>query len=261
MQRFHKSYRKRSSEVAAPAVADDERIYAIGDVHGRCDLLEALIEKIGLDAKNRSAGRRDRVIFLGDYIDRGDHSREVLERLILLRQLVGARCTFLLGNHEAALLGFIEDPLEGRSWLDFGGKQTLASYGVAQPSAEPNRAELLALRDTLHSAMGEHVSFLRDLSRFARSGDVLFVHAGLDPTFPLELQPDAALFWGHVENGHISGLPGYRMVHGHYAHREPVSEAGRICVDTGAYYTGRLAAVRLDEEEAFLHVDVCDLMD
>jgi serine/threonine protein phosphatase 1 len=242
-------------------VADDERIYAVGDVHGRFDLLVALIEKIELDAKTRSTDRRHRIIFLGDYIDRGDHSREVLERLILLRQLLGTRCEFLSGNHEAALLGFLDDPLEGRSWLDFGGRQTLASYGIAVPSTQPDRAGLVALRDALHGAMGEHVTFLRDLSRFARSGDVLFVHAGLDPAFPLEAQPDAALFWGLIDKGEISGLPGYRMVHGHYANREPVSEKDRICVDTGAYFTGRLTAVRLGDEDAFLHVDVCDLME
>jgi serine/threonine protein phosphatase 1 len=256
-----KSSVAHSPKSATWDVADGEHIYAVGDVHGCSDLLDAMIEKIGVDAKTRSAERRHRIIFLGDYIDRGDNSREVIERLLQLKRQFGARVEFLSGNHEAALLGFLKDPIEGRSWLDFGGKQTLASYGIAPLSITPDRAELVALRDTLRDAMGGHVAFLRGLSRLARSGDVLFVHAGLDPVYPVEAQPDAALFWGQIDKGDIPGLPGYRMVHGHYADREPVSEERRICVDTGAYFTGRLTAVRLDDEVAFLHVNVSDLMD
>ena len=260
-QRYRKPNRAHCPHAATPAVANGERMYAIGDVHGCSGLLDALIDKIGLDAKNRSADRLFRIIFLGDYIDRGDNSREVIERLLQLQNRLGARCEFLSGNHEAALLGFLKDPIEGRSWLDFGGKQTLASYGIEPPSITPDRAGLVALRDTLRDAMGGHVAFLRGLSRLARSGDVLFVHAGLDPVYPVEAQPDAALFWGHMDKKGTPGIPGCRMVHGHYADREPISEKRRICVDTGAYFTGRLTAVRLDDEEAFLHVDVCDLMD
>jgi len=259
-QRRHKPDQRRASGAPICAVDQNERLYAVGDVHGRCDLLEALIEKIGRDAATRSPERRHRIIFLGDYIDRGDQSRQVIDRLILIKQHLGARVEFLSGNHEVALLAFLKDPLKGRSWLDWGGRQTLASYGIAPPSINPDRAGLVSLRDRLHDAMQEHVAFLQNLPKLALSGDVVFVHAGLDPAYPVDAQPDAALYWGQVEGGQVSGLPKYRMVHGHYANYDPVSSERRICVDTGAYFTGRLTAVRLDEEEAFLHVHVNDLI-
>lgn len=255
-QQDHKSHRTKVGGPATLAVDLSERIYAVGDVHGRNDLLDAMIEKIGIDAATHSDGRQHRVVFMGDYIDRGDHSREVIERLILLRQHLGAQVEFLLGNHEAALLGFLEDPVKWRSWLDWGGNQTLASYGIALPSTHPTRAELVALRDGLHTTMGSHVAFLKALPRFACSGDIVFVHAGLDPSYSLEEQSDSAMLWGQIEGGQASGLPGCRMVHGHYADYEPVSTERRICVDTGAYYSGRLTAVRLDDGEAFLYVSV-----
>lgn len=255
-----KSRKVDAADAATPAVDADERIYAVGDVHGRSDLLYALIEKISIDASQQSSERRLRVVFVGDYIDRGDHSREVIECLILLGTHLGQRVDVLLGNHEVALLGFLEDPLRGQKWLEMGGKQTIASYGITPPSTKPDQVGLVALRDRLHEAMGGHVAFLQSLPRMARSGQVVFVHAGLDPAYPLDAQPDAALLWGQIEGGDTSGVKGYRMVHGHYANYDPVSEVHRICVDTGAYFTGRLTAVRLDDEEAFLHADIDDLM-
>lgn len=258
-QRRHKPGNRRARGAPVRSVDPDERLYAVGDVHGRCDLLEALIEKIGRDAATRSPERRHRIIFLGDYIDRGDQSRQVIDRLILLKQRLGTRVEFLSGNHEIALLAFLKDPLEERSWLDWGGRQTLASYGIAPPPISPDRAGLVSLRDRLLGAMQEHVTFLQNLPELALSGDVVFVHAGLDPAYPLDAQPGAALFWGHIKGGQVSGLPNYRMVHGHYANYEPVSNERRVCVDTGAYFTGRLTAVRLDDEEAFLQVHVNDL--
>jgi len=247
-------------DAVTPAVDAGERIYAVGDVHGRYDLLYALMEKINTDVGSLHPERRLRVVFLGDYIDRGDHSREVIDLLLLLRSILGAQVEFLLGNHEAALLSFLHDPLKGWGWLDSGGRQTLASYGVAPPSLDPDQAGRVALRDRLQGAMGEHVAFLQGLPKIAISGKVAFVHAGLDPAYPLEEQPDAALLWGEGEDGRASGLAGWRMVHGHYAADDPVTNARRICVDTGAYYSGRLTAVRLDEGEAFLQADVNDLM-
>lgn len=259
-QRPQKSRQPPVCGATTPAVDAGERIYAIGDVHGRFDLLDALIETIRRDAGTRSTARRLRIVFLGDFIDRGDHSRQVIDRLILLRSHLGAQVEFLSGNHEAALLSFLHDPLKGWSWLGFGGRQTLASYGVAPPSTKPDLAGMLALRDKLQGAMGGHVAFLQSLAKIAISGRVVFVHAGLDPAYPLEEQPDGALLWGQNENGRGSDLPGWRIVHGHYAAHDPVSSKRRICVDTGAYFTGRLTAVRLDEGEAFLQADVNNLM-
>jgi len=253
---FWKRGRSNAGKRPTLSVAGQERVYAIGDVHGRLDLLVALVDKIERDALTRPPGRRARLIFLGDYIDRGDQSREVVDCLIRLRDRLCDRVDFLAGNHEASLLGFLDDPLRGRDWLQWGGRQTMASYGVVPPSDTTERADLDTLSAALRRAMGEqHIGFLRGLSGIATSGSVVFVHAGLDPSLPLDRQPDAAMLWGRIGGERTSGLPGYRMVHGHFAADAPVSLPERVCVDTGAYYSGRLTAVRLDEEEAFLDTD------
>jgi serine/threonine protein phosphatase 1 len=104
-----------------------------------------------------------------------------------------------------------------------------------------------------------YLGFLNSLSRMIISGDVVFVHAAVDRALPLEDQPDSAVYWGQTPSGGSSSAQDYRVVHGHFANFEPVSRPDRICVDTGAYYSGRLTAVRLDEDERFLHVDTADL--
>jgi serine/threonine protein phosphatase 1 len=250
-----------SSENRTLSVAEGERIYAIGDVHGHLDLLKALLVKIDEDASKRPPGRQIRLIFMGDYIDRGDQSSEVIAFLIHLQQQCGEHVVFLAGNHEAALLSFLNDPSKGRDWLNWGGKQTLASYGVAPPLGNFGPADLVAVRDALAHAMADHAEFLHGLARFTTSGSVVFAHAALDPAYPLEQQPDAALLWGKVTGKARSGLPNYRLVHGHFPSAKPVSTPHHICIDTGAYYTGTLTAVRLDEEEAFLNVSIYDIQD
>ena len=247
------------------SVAETERVYAVGDVHGRYDLLGAMLAKISDDIKTCSDDRQTRVIFLGDYIDRGDHSREVVEMLSdifsisdRLKSETGVQFHFLAGNHEIALLNFLDDPVKGQAWLDWGGLQTLASFGI-QPSKGRTTGELKDLRTELFEAVSPFLAFLRGLSPLEVSGSIVFVHAGLDPEAPLDGQPEAATLWGQAPSGKDLGLKGYRTVHGHFAGYEPVSLPDRICIDTGAYYSGRLTAVRLDAEETFLHVDTADL--
>lgn len=245
-----------------------ERVYAVGDIHGRYDLLNAMLERLSHDINTRSDGRRNRIIFLGDYIDRGDHSREVLDRLAEihtvrdeLERQTATHFEFLAGNHEVALLGFLEDPVKGRNWLGWGGRQTLASFGIVPSSGTTQNEELAALRDRLEAKLASHLPFLNSLSKLTVSGDVVFVHAGTDPAFSLQEQPDAAVFWGKNPSGKKPGLIGHRIVHGHYANDKPVSTSDSVCVDTGAYYSGRLTAVRLDSAESFLHVDQADAAD
>lgn len=257
--RRKKVQQQAAGVVANCNVADNERVYAIGDIHGRLDLLNALMVKIFADAEARPSSRRVRLVFLGDYIDRGDQSSSVIARLIELKTELGASATFLAGNHEAALLAFLDDPAKGRDWLKWGGRQTLASYHIAPPSETSGNVDLDGLRRDLLNAMQDHPDFVRNLDRFAVSGSVVFAHAALDPTLPLQSQPDAALLWGHIADKTSSGLAGYKLVHGHFAAAEPVALPHRICVDTGAYYSGILTAVRLDEEEAFIKVGVDDI--
>ena len=245
----------QQSGYGRPSVAPTERLYAVGDVHGRHDLLDLMLETLDRDIARFDDGRVSRIVFLGDYIDRGEHSREVLDTLCIAKRDHPQLFEFLAGNHEAALLHFLDDPVQGAAWLEWGGQQTLKSYGLAAVSRKPDAAELTAVRDRLCEALGPHLAFLQDLTRYVVSGNVVFVHAALDPTLTLGNQPDTALLWGQLPAGRKPGLPGYRLVHGHFAHWEPVSRRGRLCVDTGAYYTDRLTAVRLDAEETFLHAD------
>lgn len=259
---FQKLFRSGSREnLKQPLrVASGERLYVVGDIHGRNDLLVAMLSKIVQDAHACTDTRKPRFVFLGDYIDRGDHSADVLETLSTVGQVGEQAFDFLMGNHEAAMLSFLEDPIAGADWISWGGRQTLTSYGIGSLSRKPDKVELIAVRDTLYEKSQLHLPFLRALKRYVVSGDVICVHASIDPALSLEAQPDDALLWGQNPSGESAGLPGHLMVHGHFADYEPVVRGDRICVDTGAYYSGRLTAVRLDDEQTFLHVDVQDLM-
>lgn len=258
-QWFFRSAAVRQSPVF-PRVAASERLYVVGDVHGRNDLLLAMLSKIMKDAAALSDGRMPRFVFLGDYVDRGDHSAQVIDTLCALQNDGTQKYDFLMGNHEAAVLAFLDDPIAGADWLEWGGRQTLTSYGIAPLPRRPDPAEIQQAHDTLEQNMQAHLPFLQSLKRYAVSGDVICAHASLDPTLELTAQPDAALLWGHPPSGQDAGMPGRRLIHGHFADYEPVVRPERICVDTGAYFSGRLTAVRLDETETFLRVDVQDLL-
>jgi serine/threonine protein phosphatase 1 len=243
----------RASAHRPPCVARGERVYAVGDIHGRFDLMIALLDRIRSDAEDRADGRRTRIVFLGDYIDRGDDSRSVLDTVVELASADSPDLVFLRGNHEDALLAFLDDPVAGRSWLGFGAVQTFASYGLPPlPARLGDARQLRELRDQLTAAMGLQIAVLRTMPTHFVSGSVLFTHAGANPQRPL--QDTRAMIWGHPDFPTEGLVQGLRVVHGHYDDARPVSDAGRICVDTGAYYTGRLTAVRLDRDEAFLTV-------
>lgn len=227
-------------------------IYAIGDVHGRVDLLDRLVRKIVLDQEKCSSARKMVMVFLGDYVDRGDQTRETLEYLIRLTDAGGYNVHCLLGNHEAALVDFLDGTANGEAWLKHGGLQTVASYGVNFAGADPSKGEIEGLRRSLEVAMGTHLCFLRGLKQFWRSGDYYFCHAGVDPDRPLNSQSKQTLISGHDAFVAGSGHKDARVVHGHYDAPEPVETPSRICVDTGAYYSGKLSAVKLSGQVSFL---------
>lgn len=234
---------------APPRVAEDERVYAIGDIHGRADLLDDLLRRIVTDAQTHSDGRRVTIVFLGDYIDRGENSAQVLERLMRLHDK-GAVC--LMGNHEASLLDFVDDPVAASRWLDFGGLQTLASYGVPLPTGR-DRAQLHNAALTLGARMGPHLGFLRNaLLPHHESGDVVFVHAALAPNRPLPAQREDVILWGDEAFLRTGWRADRLAVHGHYASNDVVSAPGRVCIDTGAFYSGVLTAARLDLDISFI---------
>jgi serine/threonine protein phosphatase 1 len=233
-----------------PRVPDGERVYAVGDVHGRADLLAALQDQIRTDAAGRPAARLT-VVYLGDYLDRGPQSPVVLDRLIDA-PLPGFASIHLLGNHEDIMLRFHDgDVAVASSWLQYGGRQTLASYGI-----DCERLPSLAvLRQRMtHGVPVRHFDFLRGLKLKHRIGDYLFVHAGIRPGIGLDRQLRDDLLWIREPFLDSTADHGAVIVHGHSIATEPEVRQSRIGIDTGAFATGRLTALVLEgEERRFLH--------
>ena len=234
--------------VLAPRPAPDGVvIYAIGDVHGRLDLLLRLQALVAADAARRRATRRI-LVRLGDYIDRGPDSQRVLDHLVAPPP-PGFETVDLRGNHEQLLLDFAADAGRGTRWLANGGLATLASYGLPVPvtDARPDHRSLLRLQDGLLSVLPRaHRDFLRGLPVWHRIGDYVFVHAGIRPGTPLAAQDEADLLW--IREPFLSGNddPGFVVVHGHSISTIPQIRRNRIGIDTGAYATGVLTALAIE---------------
>ena len=219
-------------------LAPDRRLAVVGDVHGRADLLDDLLALIRADA-----GPVPTLVWVGDYIDRGEQSAQVLERLQQLqRGDWPGEVVCLMGNHEAMLLDFLDDPeAHGPVWLRNGGAQTLASFGLPPGSLDPR--VLQRSRDALHERLPAATqAWLRALPTSFRSGNVFVAHAGADPGCPVDRQEADHLLWGHPDFARTPRRDGLWVAHGHTIHPEPVAAAGRISVDTGAYATHRLTA-------------------
>jgi serine/threonine protein phosphatase 1 len=240
--------RARPEPFSAP-INSGGLIYAIGDVHGRYDLLARLVERIFDDAAAR--GEAPKIVFLGDYIDRGEQSRETVAFLADLARDAASDTVFLMGNHEQMLLGFLQDPATGSRWLRYGGLQTLMSYGVGSAATfEPGAEAMRRVQGTLLDALGPHLAFIEGLSLLHRAGNLLFTHAGADPALPPEEQEIETLLWGCKGFLTRERDDGVWVVHGHFVVDQPTAERGRIALDTGAYFSGRLSAARLADGEA-----------
>lgn len=227
------------------------RVYAIGDVHGSADLLETLLDRIEAECRTDAVGAT--LVMMGDYIDRGDASRRVLEMLPTLGQRTGLDPVLLRGNHEELLLDFLDGEDEDGRWLRFGGLQTLLSYGISGPAALGGALQgsgYETLRQELAGALGRHVELLRELESSYQTGNVFFAHAGADPSRPLDLQSHSALVWGAPGFRDRPRSDGNWVVYGHYIVEDPMVENGRIGIDTGAYFSQRLTAVRLETGSA-----------
>lgn len=230
------------------AVPEGVTAYAIGDIHGRADLLEALLDQVLLEAAETDRG--DCVmVFLGDYIDRGPASPKVLDMLLNCQRLPGFEWRFLRGNHEQALLDFIEDPVEaGPSWGAFGGRETLQSYGVEAPFGSDARLWRQA-RDSLEARMPrEHRAFLAAMPASFELGDYFFVHAGARPGVPLDRQDETDLM--RIRKSFLEHGKAFEkvIVHGHSIVAEVHCDHRRIGIDTGAYASGALTALKLEGE-------------
>lgn len=233
---------KPSSPIFDAPLAPDEPLAVVGDIHGTDPLLNGLIRKI--KAKGPS-----RLVFVGDYVDRGEDSAKVLQRLYELSQS-DPNAVFLAGNHEAMMLNFIDSPENALRWLKFGGLQTLASFGIGGLNETPDLARALAARDELAKGLGpDLLKWLRNLSTRFSSGNVAVVHAGADPDLPISEQTDATLLWGHPEFSNRARRDGIWVVHGHTITASPRAADGKIAVDTGAYANGRLSAALISDNK------------
>ncbi len=240
----------------APRVPKGSRIYAIGDIHGRADLLDRLHDLIAADARAHPAARK-LVVYLGDYLDRGYQSLEVADCL-LARALEGFEAVHLRGNHEKVMLDFLDDSAIGFNWLMIGGDATLYSYGVAKaPRARgigDFAGDMDAVQKAFHDALPQsHLDFYQGLETTHVEGDYLFVHAGVRPGVALARQETRDLLWIRDEFLSSTADHGKIVVHGHSIVEAPEIRANRIAIDTGAFTSGRLTCLVLDgDTRAFL---------
>ena len=226
----------------------DTVIYAIGDIHGRLDLLTALHEIIARDAADRTAWNKV-VVYLGDYVSRGRDSRGVVERVLDWLPSGFVRIT-LKGNHEDLLLRFLGGELEGGAhWFDYGGRDTLLGYGVYVAHRIHSEAQLAELRDRFASALPQsHLDFFESLQISYRAGGYYFVHAGVRPGIPLAEQRDQDRMWIRSSFLESDADHGAVVVHGHCISDEPEVRHNRIGIDTGAYRSDVLTCLVLDGE-------------
>lgn len=241
-------FRRRDEGPRPPARAPEgTRIYAVGDIHGRRDLLDALHALIIEDWREHDA-ERGIIVYVGDYIDRGSDSRGVIEALLAPAPAGLERC-FLKGNHEQMLEQFLADPAAGKAWRHLGGLETMLSYGVDIGRGVGDEAiETLAPR--LAERLPEsHRQFLDALQPSVRFGDYFFCHAGVRPGVPLDQQAQADLLWIRTEFLNSRADHGAVVVHGHSPTDQVELRANRINVDTGAYATGHLSCIVLSGED------------
>lgn len=217
----------------------NHRLYCIGDIHGRLDLLQEVHRKIAGDAENFNGVKI--MVYLGDYVDRSMHSKQVVDCL-LENNFPDFKTVFLLGNHEQVLLQFLngKDPAIAREWFQFGGLSTLVSYGVTIRGI-PTAKDLERLQTDLKENMpAAHLAFYEGLILKYELGGYFFVHAGVRPKIKLPLQRPDDMLWIREEFLNSDLFHGKVIVHGHSVTETPEVRHNRIGLDTGAYTSGKL---------------------
>jgi serine/threonine protein phosphatase 1 len=238
-------FRWLNSPAAEPVrrLPDGVRLYVLGDIHGRADLLDRAFGRI--DAYRAAHPHNcDFLILVGDYVDRGPCSRDVLD--LVVSRMSARRTIPLKGNHEAYMLDFLENPSALRTWRQFGGLQTLMSYGL-KPSINPDEREQRELSAELAEALPlTHRNLLETLPSSVSCGDFFFTHAGVRPGIPLSQQKEADLLWIREEFLQCAKDFGKVIVHGHTPVLAPEIHSNRINIDTGAYATNQLTCIMIE---------------
>jgi serine/threonine protein phosphatase 1 len=224
------------------------RLYIIGDVHGRADLLDQMVDRIRDDLASYGDDVESLTVTLGDYVDRGPNSRGVLERLAenpFPTPYVGIK-----GNHEALLESFLKDPSVAHHWRRLGGLETLHSYGVPIDGLMVGKGYDNAAR-ALRAAMPQtHLRFLADLEPFVTIGKYFLCHAGVRPGVPLDKQNNEDLMWIRDEFLNSRVMFEKLIIHGHTPNEWPEVFQNRVNLDTGAFATGRLTCLVIDGDQA-----------
>jgi serine/threonine protein phosphatase 1 len=229
-----------------PGVPDGQRIYAVGDIHGRADLLAALLTRIDEDLKASPIANPIQ-IFVGDYIDRGPRSRDVIDMLIARKRKHRIVC--LKGNHEDYVSQVLNDPEKLQEWKQVGGISTLLSYGL-DPSRRADRDTDRNIANAFRQAVPDgHHRFIESLVLSFTCGDFFFAHAGVRPGVPLHQQSQLDLLWIRDDFLLHEEDFGKVIVHGHTPTIEPDIRPNRINIDTGAFATGRLTCLVIEADQ------------
>lgn len=222
------------------------RIYAVGDIHGRLDLLLKLQQQIIEDSVDCAADVAKTIVYLGDYIDRGYESKGVVANLVE-SPMEGFDHVFLVGNHDEALLSFLDGTEGSEAWLDYGGAETIYSYGVRILKNVRGVEKRELIRENLIKLIPKrHLLFFKKLEHFWRFDKYFFVHAGVDPDNPLNKQNPKDMVRIREKFLNSEANLGAIIIHGHTISEQPVVTKNRIGVDTGAYVSNQLTAVVLE---------------
>lgn len=248
---FLKLLKRRSAVQTprSPQVPAGTVVWAIGDIHGRHDLLRPLVEAIRADLRATDAQKKV-VIFLGDYVDRGPDSREVIRYLAALPAGDGVEWRFLKGNHEETMVKFLDDPMVGVQWCEYGGEATLRAYGLRPPDMKHRAEAWRRLSTDLDHKLGaDERAFLANLELQVSIGDYFFAHAGARPGLPLDRQSAGDLLW--IRSSFLRSDVEFEkvVVHGHTPAAEVHADRRRIGIDTRAYESGMLTALKLQGGE------------
>ena len=246
MSLFRKLSRRSAAPRPAPRGHSGARLYAVGDVHGCLDLLDSLLDLIEADLASRPP-RKTYIVFLGDLIDRGPASAGVVERLRTYPS-EAATPIFLAGNHEEIFSRVLDGETEILAdWLTFGGAECLESYGM--DAAGLKRMDAAEAVERIRATVPrEHVEFIESFADTFRFGDYLFVHAGIRPGIDLAEQDQFDLRWIREPFLSFDDEHGLVVVHGHTIVPEVEERANRIGLDTGAYRSGVLTALAIEDE-------------